>query len=55
MAVVGAGIAGLILARALQRSGIDFQVFEKADQIAGVWSVATHGCSTQGEHWCPES
>ena len=49
VAVIGAGVAGLITARALQRAGIDFVVFEKAACLAGVWAVATHGCSTQGQ------
>ena len=38
VAVLGAGAAGLVAARELQRSGCDVTVFEQADQIGGVWA-----------------
>ncbi|WP_406432137.1 NAD(P)/FAD-dependent oxidoreductase [Streptomyces sp. NBC_00631] len=35
--VVGAGQAGLAMARSLRRSGIDFVMFESADKVGGTW------------------
>jgi 4-hydroxyacetophenone monooxygenase len=35
--IVGAGQAGLAMARQLRRSGIDFVVFEAADKVGGTW------------------
>lgn len=35
--VVGAGQAGLAMARALRRLGIDFVMFEAADKVGGTW------------------
>ena len=35
--VAGAGIAGLFMAETLKRAGIDFSVYEKADEVGGTW------------------
>ncbi len=40
--VVGAGIAGLFMAEKLKRAGIDFTVFEKADEVGGTWRDNTY-------------
>ncbi|KAK9813723.1 hypothetical protein WJX73_005390 [Symbiochloris irregularis] len=50
VAVLGAGVAGLLTARALQRANLPFTVFETEEGVGGVWRVATHGTSTQ-ETW----
>ena len=42
VAVVGAGIAGLFMAEKLKRAGIDFTVFEKADEVGGTWRDNTY-------------
>jgi len=43
--IVGAGQAGLAMARELRRSGIDFVVFEAADTVGGTWRWNTYpGC-----------
>ncbi|MDI2128213.1 flavin-containing monooxygenase [Yinghuangia seranimata] len=48
VAVIGAGFAGLCMAIRLRRAGIhDFTVFEKADDVGGVWRDNTYpgaGC-----------
>lgn len=36
-AVIGAGVAGLVAARELQREGHEVVVLEKSDQIGGTW------------------
>lgn len=44
--VVGAGFAGLGAAIKLQQAGFDYQVFEKAAEIAGVWRENSYpGCA----------
>src|SRR5215813_2403314 len=35
--VAGAGVAGLFMAEVLKRAGIDFAVYEKADEVGGTW------------------
>jgi cation diffusion facilitator CzcD-associated flavoprotein CzcO len=40
--VVGAGIAGLFMAEKLKRTGIDFSVYEKADEVGGTWRDNTY-------------
>ena len=40
--VVGAGIAGLFMAEKLKRAGIDFTVFEKAEEVGGTWRDNTY-------------
>lgn len=43
--IVGAGQAGLAMARHLRRSGIDFVMFEAADKVGGTWRWNTYpGC-----------
>ena len=43
--VVGAGQAGLAMARALRQLGIDFVMFEKSDKVGGTWRWNTYpGC-----------
>ncbi|XP_009789147.1 flavin-containing monooxygenase FMO GS-OX-like 2 isoform X1 [Nicotiana tabacum] len=38
VAVIGAGVAGLVTARELQRSGLKVTVFEKSAQLGGTWA-----------------
>lgn len=38
IAVIGAGVAGLIAVRELQRSGHQVTIFEKSGQIGGTWA-----------------
>jgi aliphatic glucosinolate S-oxygenase len=38
-AIVGAGVAGLIAARELQREGHRVEVFEKQAHVGGVWVI----------------
>src|SRR4051812_22651237 len=40
--VAGAGIAGLFMAEKLKRAGIDFTVYEKADEVGGTWRDNTY-------------
>jgi cation diffusion facilitator CzcD-associated flavoprotein CzcO len=40
--VVGAGIAGLFMAEKLKRAGIDFVVYEKANEVGGTWRENTY-------------
>ena len=42
VAVVGAGIAGLFMAEKLKRAGVEFTVFEKADEVGGTWRDNTY-------------
>ena len=46
VAIVGSGFAGLGMARALKREGIDdFVVFERAGDLGGIWRDNTYpGC-----------
>lgn len=37
VAVVGAGVSGLAMAMRLERAGIEYVVFEKADEVGGTW------------------
>jgi cation diffusion facilitator CzcD-associated flavoprotein CzcO len=39
--VAGAGIGGLFMAERLKRAGIDFAVYEKADEVGGTWRENT--------------
>ena len=43
VAIVGAGPAGLSVARALKTLGLDFTVFEKHDDVGGIWDVHNSG------------
>lgn len=51
VAVVGAGISGIVTARALVAEGFDVTVFDKTDDLGGVWSRsrAYPGISTQDD------
>lgn len=40
--IVGAGFAGLTAAEMLKRAGIDFVVYEKADEVGGTWRENTY-------------
>ncbi|NUS56281.1 MAG: NAD(P)/FAD-dependent oxidoreductase, partial [Streptomycetaceae bacterium] len=65
VAIIGAGFAGLCMAIRLRRAGIDdFVVYEKADDLGGVWRDNTYpgaGCDVpsvlysysfaQNGHW----
>src|ERR1700719_369454 len=35
--VAGAGVSGLFMAETLKEAGIDFIVYEKADEVGGTW------------------
>ena len=41
--VVGAGPAGLAMARALMRHGLDFDWLERHDDVGGIWSQSSPG------------
>ena len=40
--IIGAGVAGLGAARLLTQAGFECEVFEKGDQVGGVWSSGYH-------------
>jgi cation diffusion facilitator CzcD-associated flavoprotein CzcO len=40
--VAGAGIAGLFMAEKLKQAGIEFSVYEKADEVGGTWRDNTY-------------
>jgi 4-hydroxyacetophenone monooxygenase len=37
VAVIGAGMSGLLVAHRLEQAGVDFVVFEKNDDVGGTW------------------
>lgn len=41
--VIGAGPAGLAVARALLRAGVPFDVFERGDRVGGIWDTQRPG------------
>ena len=43
VAVVGAGPSGLILARRLAATGASFEVFERNDDVGGIWDIDAPG------------
>src|ERR1700742_1080003 len=42
VAIVGAGFGGIAMAIACRREGIDFEVYERAEGIGGVWLQNTY-------------
>lgn len=42
VAVIGAGMSGILSAIRLRERGIDFEIFEKADRIGGTWRENTY-------------
>ena len=40
--IVGAGISGLYMAEKLKHTGIDFTIYEKADEVGGTWRENTY-------------
>lgn len=40
--VIGAGVAGIGAARLLGQAGFDCEIFEKGDQVGGVWTAGYH-------------
>ncbi len=40
--IIGAGVAGIGAARLLGQAGFDCEVFEKGDQVGGVWTAGYH-------------
>src|ERR1700761_3400552 len=40
--VAGAGVSGLFMAERLKQAGIDFTVYEKADEVGGTWRDNTY-------------
>lgn len=51
MAIIGAGMSGIVTARALRAMGVDVDVYEQRPDIGGVWSAtrAYPGISTQDD------
>lgn len=52
--IVGAGIAGLGAARALQKQGIAFDIIDAQSEIGGVWASGYEGLKAQGEPKHPQ-
>lgn len=45
VAIIGAGMSGILVAHRLQQAGIDYTVFEKSDNVGGTWQQNTYpGC-----------
>ena len=45
VAIIGAGMSGLLAAHRLQQAGIPFTIFEKNDEVGGTWYENTYpGC-----------
>lgn len=42
VAVIGAGISGILATKYLLQAGLDVTVFERNDKPGGVWLVASH-------------
>jgi 4-hydroxyacetophenone monooxygenase len=53
VAVIGAGMSGLAVAHRLLQAGIDFVVFERNDDVGGVWLENTYpGCRLDTSNFC---
>ncbi|MDX6417557.1 MAG: 4-hydroxyacetophenone monooxygenase, partial [Trebonia sp.] len=53
VAVIGAGMSGLAVAHRLLQAGIDFVVFERNDDVGGVWLENTYpGCRLDTRNFC---
>jgi len=45
VAIIGAGMSGILVAHRLQQAGIDYTIFEKSDNVGGTWSQNSYpGC-----------
>jgi len=42
VAVIGSGMSGLLMGKKLRDAGIDFQIYEKADEVGGTWRENTY-------------
>ena len=42
VAIVGAGFSGIGMGAALQRAGSEYAIFERADDLGGVWQHNTY-------------
>ena len=42
VAIVGAGFSGIGMGAALQRAGHEYAIFERADDLGGVWQHNTY-------------
>lgn len=42
VAVIGAGISGILATKYLLHAGLDVTVFERNEKLGGVWLVALH-------------
>lgn len=47
VAIIGAGVAGLVTAKTLLRRGYDCSLFERADRLGGVWAAGYANFGTQ--------
>jgi dimethylaniline monooxygenase (N-oxide forming) len=47
VAIIGAGVAGLVTAKTLLRRGYDCSLFERADRLGGVWAAGYSNFGTQ--------
>ena len=53
VAVIGAGMSGLAVAYRLLQAGIDFVVFERNDDVGGVWLENDYpGCRLDTSNFC---
>lgn len=48
--IVGAGVGGLLMARALKKKGIAFDCFERRERIGGIWAFDPSGQHTSVWH-----
>lgn len=45
VAIIGAGVSGLLMGTRLSQAGIPFTIFERSSRVGGVWAVNTYpGC-----------